>query len=215
MSIILVIPILLTLVMAWKTKDISDEFSEAKWVWILVIVQVEVMLVAVPTVIILQDVSADGRYLGMTFVLWVYPMSTLLLIMTPKLLAYWRATGVWGSEIKVKRRGAEIGSVRVSGLPLVTVVGIQNESSPLPSSLRQEVSSESSGVAADGRCSSLTSVGVRPTEALSSLTETKEDGSSDDRASDLPDDEYRKLVYGITDGNNASATTTTTGTPRL
>ena len=111
--VILIIPTLLTLLMAWKTKDVSDEFSEAKWVWILIVVQIEVLLVAVPTIVILQDVSADGRYLGTVFVLWVLPMSTLVLIMTPKVMAYRRA--IHGQPI-IHLRGSELGTVRVSGL---------------------------------------------------------------------------------------------------
>jgi len=62
--VLMLIPTLLTGFMAWKTKDVSDEFSEAKWIWILIVIQLEVLIVAVPTVVILGDVSSDGRYIG-------------------------------------------------------------------------------------------------------------------------------------------------------
>ena len=66
----MVVPTLLTFLMAYKTKDVSDAFSsEAKWIWFLIIVQLEVVIVATPTVILLRDVSTDGCYLGLTFIL--------------------------------------------------------------------------------------------------------------------------------------------------
>ena len=120
--VILITPTFLTLLMAWKTKDVSDEFSEAKWVWILIVVQLEVLLVAVPTVIILRGVSADGRYLGITFILWVLPMSTLILIMTPKVLAHRRMIN--GHLESRPKRGEKLGTVKVSGLtPTLNIVG--------------------------------------------------------------------------------------------
>jgi hypothetical protein len=94
----MLLPAVMTGVMAWKTKDVSEDFSEARWIWIMIIVQFEVFLVAAPTVIVLRDVSTDGRYLGSTFLLWI--------------LAYRRhERGI----VEQPKRGELVG-VRVSGL---------------------------------------------------------------------------------------------------
>jgi hypothetical protein len=111
-TFLMLLPAVMTGVMAWKTKDVSEDFSEARWIWIMIIVQFEVFLVAAPTVIVLRDVSTDGRYLGSTFLLWIYPMSALALIIFPKYLAYRRhERGI----VEQPKRGELVG-VRVSGL---------------------------------------------------------------------------------------------------
>jgi len=111
---LMLIPTLLTGFMAYKTKDVSDQYSEARWIWILFLVQSEAFLVAVPTVILLRDVSTNGRYLGLTFIFWIFPMSTLSLIMVPKVSAYRKAIS-GRTEIGSLTRGASCG-VRVSGV---------------------------------------------------------------------------------------------------
>jgi len=111
---LMLIPTILTGLMAYKTKDVSDHYSEARWIWILFLVQLEVFLVAVPTVILLRDISTNGRYLGLTFIFWIFPMSTLSLIMVPKVSAYRKAIS-GRTEIGSLQRGASCG-VRVSGV---------------------------------------------------------------------------------------------------
>jgi len=135
---LMLIPTLLTGFMAWKTKDVSDEFSEAKWIWMLFVVQLEVLLVAVPTIVILQDISANGRYLGMTIILWVFPMSTLVLILGPKVFAYYRALN-GGQEIRSKR-GERIGSTRVTGISSTSsTLHAQDASRFIPSETISEI----------------------------------------------------------------------------
>ena len=34
--------VILTFVMAWKTKDVDDAFSEAKWIFAMIFVQLQV-----------------------------------------------------------------------------------------------------------------------------------------------------------------------------
>ena len=43
-SVILIIPIALTFVMAWKTKDVDERFSETGWIFALILVQLQVRL---------------------------------------------------------------------------------------------------------------------------------------------------------------------------
>jgi 7 transmembrane sweet-taste receptor of 3 GCPR len=90
LMVVVVIPTFLTLFMAWKTKDVDKAYSESKWIFSLVLLQLEVIIFAVPVIVILRGVSTDGKYLGMVIIVWSLPMSTLGLIMVPKYLAYWR-----------------------------------------------------------------------------------------------------------------------------
>lgn len=109
--ILMVIPTLLTEVMAWKTRDIDGAYAEGWYIFVLILVQLEVLIVAVPVVVILSDVSTDGRYFGMTLLVWLLPLSTLLLIMGPKVHAVHFRKENDRSSIK---RGQRTG-VRVSG----------------------------------------------------------------------------------------------------
>lgn len=114
LALLIVIPMIVTGYFAWKTKDVDDAFTESRWIYILIVVQLEVVLVATPTLVILQDVSAEGRYLGLALILWVLPMSTLILIMFPKYRAYRRAIRGLDEEARPKR-GQTLGT-RVTGV---------------------------------------------------------------------------------------------------
>ncbi|CAB9516932.1 Gamma-aminobutyric acid (GABA) B receptor [Seminavis robusta] len=111
---VMMIPSVLTCVMAWKTKDVDDTYSESSWIFNLVIVQLEIIIVAIPLVIILRDVSTDGKYIGHLFLLWSMPMSTLGFIMLPKVVAQYMASHGMSQSTRV--RGSGGGGVRVSGM---------------------------------------------------------------------------------------------------
>jgi hypothetical protein len=110
--VIVMIPTLLTFYMAWKTKDVDDAFSESRWIFTMVLIQMEVLLFAGPLIPMLRDVSTDGRYIGYALLIWVFPMSTLGLIIGPKVYAVYRKVGQ-----STTTRGAVglSGHVRVSG----------------------------------------------------------------------------------------------------
>jgi hypothetical protein len=113
--LLMLLPSLLTAVMAWKTKDIDGAYSESYWICIMNVVQLEVILFAVPMIILLRDVSTDARYIGFIFLIWTFPMSTLLLIFAPKVVAHYQATHGNGDVQRKSMRG-EVQGVRVSGL---------------------------------------------------------------------------------------------------
>mmetsp|Transcript_59641 Transcript_59641/g.146216 ORF Transcript_59641/g.146216 Transcript_59641/m.146216 type:complete len:1032 (+) Transcript_59641:145-3240(+) len=104
------VPSILTLIMAWKTKDVDDSFSESGWIFALALVQFQTLIVAVPLIVILQDVDAAGRYFGYTILFWLFSTSAVGLIMVPKILAYY---GVYGAN--TARRGAR-SVTKVSGV---------------------------------------------------------------------------------------------------
>ena len=101
-AVLSMIPTLLTGVMAWKTIDVDAAYSEAKWIFALMLVHfqvrrvsllrpiemcillthsmpsLQVFVVGMPVVAILEDVSTDGRYLGAVLVLWTFPITTMV-----------------------------------------------------------------------------------------------------------------------------------------
>jgi hypothetical protein len=116
--VLMIIPTIMTGVMAWKTKDVDDAYSESQWISTMIIVQVEVIVVAVPTMTILRDESSDGRYLGFMFLILTFPMSALGFIILPKVFAYYEAIRARSSDARPKlKRGDTRGNVRISGLP--------------------------------------------------------------------------------------------------
>ena len=69
---------------------------------------------AIPLVVVLRDVSTDGKYIGLLVLLWSMPMSTIFLIMLPKVIAHHQ--GRQGMTFSERVRGSSAG-VRVTGLP--------------------------------------------------------------------------------------------------
>ena len=77
-------------------------------------VQLEILVVGVPLVAILRDVSTNGKIMGYAIMFWILPITALSLIMGPKYLAYWRAKH--HVVATPKTRGRHSGNVYVSGL---------------------------------------------------------------------------------------------------
>lgn len=112
---IMVIPAVLTGFMAWKTRDVDDAYAESSWIFFLIVVQLEIVVVAVPIITILRDISTDGKYVGFVLLLWVFPMSTQVFVMLPKFIAY--KNHVEGrSDSSTLKRGSSLSGVRITGL---------------------------------------------------------------------------------------------------
>lgn len=115
--LLMLIPSILTLIMTWKTKDIDDVYCESYWIFVMIVVQLEVIVFALPMVSVLRSVSStDATFIGLAILIWTFPMSTLLLIIGQKALAFYRAKmGI--DENRRRKRGEKIPfGVRVSGL---------------------------------------------------------------------------------------------------
>jgi hypothetical protein len=94
----------------WFTASVEWDLSKSLSHFL--VLQMEVIVVAVPTIVILRDVSTDGRYLGLMFLVLAFPLSALGFIMVPKVSAYYEAI----NSRTMSRRGDAKGSVWVSGL---------------------------------------------------------------------------------------------------
>ena len=116
--IVMLIPAGFTAVMAWKTRDVDAAFSESSWIFGLIAVQLELVIIGAPVVAILREFSMNGRYVGYSLILWSYPMSTLIFMMCPKLFAYWKSLR---NERAKRKRGArsggEVSGFSSSGVP--------------------------------------------------------------------------------------------------
>ena len=73
---------------------------------------VQVMIVGTPTIIILDSVSTNGRYLGLSLIAWTFPISTQGLIILPKMFAVRRERA--GSAKRTSRGTSE--GTRVTGI---------------------------------------------------------------------------------------------------
>ena len=70
---------LLLAYMAYKTRDVDEAYSESRWIYILIIMQLEVVLVASPVVIKLHDTNLipNVNYMVFTLLLLSFPWTTL------------------------------------------------------------------------------------------------------------------------------------------
>jgi hypothetical protein len=134
LAVLMFIPTVLTGIMAWKTKDVDAAYSDSAWIFTLIMLQAELYLVAVPVIAILRTASNSGFYVGFVLFLAIFPLSTLLLIIAPKVYAY-RQDVTGQSSGSNAKRGARQG-VRISGL---------NDSHATTSNVQRAVSSEERG----------------------------------------------------------------------
>jgi hypothetical protein len=130
---LILIPLFLTAIMARKTSDVDDAYSEGHWIYVLLVIQLEAIIVALPVVSLLRDVSTNARYFGFVVMLWVFPMSTLGVIIAPKVINCLR--DVYGCKKSSGRRGEQTREVRVSG------VHIQEETDVSPAINASQMSS--------------------------------------------------------------------------
>ena len=85
---------------------------------------------ALPLVSILQGVSSNGRYLGVSLILFTFPIMNMGLIMLPKMVAVHSPP----KETRSTRGSSE--GVRVSGIPSVPSSSPANSSQIPSASLR-------------------------------------------------------------------------------
>ena len=109
--------IVLTLIMAYKTKDIDRQFSESSWAFTTIVLQTEVLLVGIPILLIVQQQSAEATYICRVMLIWTLSVSTVVLMFGPKLipLLFPKFVARWNKETLRSSIGTNRGSVRVSG----------------------------------------------------------------------------------------------------
>jgi hypothetical protein len=107
--VVLFIAEALTMYFAWKTADVPDDFRDSGAVMYASFAQVQSWAIGVPMLAVLGSSSSDATYFGRIFLIWIFAVSSVVVVVGPKLF----------NAIKI-RRNPELGRkkdrVRVSGL---------------------------------------------------------------------------------------------------
>jgi gamma-aminobutyric acid type B receptor len=141
MIVQLIVPSILTCYMAFRTIDVDESFSEAKWIFIMIVVQLEAVLMAIPVLILLRDVNSDGHYVSVVTLVWAFPVSSLLFLFVPKAIAH--RESILGHEGGSKRGSNVSSGIKVTGVSIPSAVGTSG--GPFPSSCELGVSAPSWG----------------------------------------------------------------------
>ena len=83
------VPTVMTCIMAYKTRDVDASLAESFWIFTMILVQLEAIVIATPVVIILKDQATGGvRYGVLVLMISILPLSTLSFLMIPKVIAH-------------------------------------------------------------------------------------------------------------------------------
>ena len=100
---------ILTMYFAWKTADIPNDFRDSGAVMYASFAQIQSWAIGVPMLVVLGTSSADATYFGRIFLIWIFAVSSVVVVVGPKLINAYRI-----------RRNPELGKaksrVHVSGL---------------------------------------------------------------------------------------------------
>jgi hypothetical protein len=105
---ILVLAETLTIFFAWKTADAPDGFSDTNYILLTLGLQIQAWIVGVPILAVLGSSSADATYLGRVFLVWVFAVSSVAIVVWPRIIL----------AIRLRRNPAlrQKSRVRISGL---------------------------------------------------------------------------------------------------
>jgi 7 transmembrane sweet-taste receptor of 3 GCPR len=134
----------LTMYFAWKTADIPDDFRDSGAVMYASFAQMQSWAFGIPMLAVLGNSSADATYFGRICLIWIFSVSSVVLVVGPKLINAFRI-----------RRNPSLGQkkdrVRVSGL--ANPISVQHSTNTtadvgVHNSIESKVrASENSGVA--------------------------------------------------------------------
>jgi len=114
-AVTLVLVVLLSFVMtgtmAWITKDVDEKYAETQWIFYTIFVQIQVLLVAIPIMIVLEYASADAAYIVKVMIIAILSMSTITLMIGPKVATSFKKE----DKEKTKSRGTQ-GRTVISGV---------------------------------------------------------------------------------------------------
>lgn len=76
---------ILTMFFAWKTADIPEDFRDSEAVMYACFAQIQAWAVGVPMLAVLGTSSADATYFGRIFLVWIFSVSSVVVVVGPKL----------------------------------------------------------------------------------------------------------------------------------
>jgi len=84
---VMVLATLLAGCYAWRCKDVSEDFSEAKWIFYAIFAQLQVWVIGIPIIMLVKiESSINALYMGMVLVIWSFSVSIVLLIVGPRVI---------------------------------------------------------------------------------------------------------------------------------
>ena len=96
--------------MAWKTADIPQDFSDTSSVFYAISTQIQAWFIGVPILVVLGNDSVDATYFARVLLVWVFAVSGPSLVLFPRII----------QAVQIRRnpdRAAPKSRVRISGLP--------------------------------------------------------------------------------------------------
>jgi hypothetical protein len=72
---------------AYRTRDIEDEFSEAKYIGLAICTMLQAFLTGIPVIAVVKDMP-QAYYIVLTMIIFILCLSWLLLIFLPKMLLH-------------------------------------------------------------------------------------------------------------------------------
>ena len=81
--------------MAFRCRDIDSRFSESNWIFYTIYTQIQVLVVGIPILVTLNEASADATYLGRALLIFVIVISTVALMIGPKIMMVIFGEGVF------------------------------------------------------------------------------------------------------------------------
>lgn len=104
-----------TLYYAWKTADVPEDFRDSGAVMYASFAQLQSWAVGVPMLTVLGNASADATYFGRVFLIWIFAVSSVVVVIGPKLV---KAIRMKLNPELLNKRGR------------VSVTGVYNNSAP-------------------------------------------------------------------------------------
>ena len=99
----------LTMYFAWKTADIPDDFRDSGAVMYASFAQMQSWAFGIPMLTVLGNSSSEATYFGRICLIWIFSVSSVVVVVGPKLI----------SAIRIRRNpalGQKKDRVRVSGI---------------------------------------------------------------------------------------------------
>jgi hypothetical protein len=121
----------MTLSRSWQMRDVQEELSEAKWIFIGIFSHLQVWAIGIPVYLILQGISRDVSYLISMALVVVFSNVFVIVIIGPKMIIDLSSTPK--QKKRVTRVSVSGGETQISGIGQAAMFGSHSPSGFNPS----------------------------------------------------------------------------------
>lgn len=75
---------IMVIIYAWKALDIAEELGDSRVIFFTIFTQLQAWAVGIPILIVTNQTSADGTYLGRVVIIFCFACSPLVILIVPK-----------------------------------------------------------------------------------------------------------------------------------